>query len=197
MGLRDEMRELGASFAADPDDVLRRAEVVAEVVTGSDGLRRTQVTTRAAGDLVLTEVTESIEQAEVVTRVARAILHSRVATGRRQDLQPARMLAEAVVDGAGADADVLGRYVRQLCGQVVVRVVRAVESTSGHVQQVDDITVANIDWPRSRHEIVMHDHHGEFNRRVAYGGWARSLYDEVTFDSGTERAAAVILDGVS
>lgn len=106
-GLRDEMRDLGASFAANPDDVLRRTEVVASVVTGSDGLPRTEISTRAAGDPVLTEVTGSVSPAEVASRVGRAILHSRVATGRRQDRQPARMLAEAVVDGAEDDADVM------------------------------------------------------------------------------------------
>ena len=38
------------------------------------------------------------------------------------------------------------------------------------------------------------DRTGKHSTKVAYGGWAKSLYDQVWFDSGTERSVAEILD---
>lgn len=131
---------------------------------------------------------------EVITQLTLAILHSSVATGRREDRQPARLLAEAVVEGAGDDAPVLGRFLEQLCGAVVRELSRAVAEGGAHLEQVEDISFTTIDWPRPRADIALEDRHGEFHQRLAYRGWERSLYDEARFDSSTERSMAVLLD---
>lgn len=187
-------RKLGATYASSPDDTLRRTEVSARVEVGEDGVPRTVVTTQAAMNPVLSVTGDTAAPNEIATRVTMAILHSAVASGRREDRQPARMLAEAVLDGAGEDAPVLGRYVDQLCGAVVHRLERAVAEGAGHLETVDEIALAPIDWPRARPEVVLHDHHGEFNRRVGYAGWQRSLYEVARFDSAPERSLAVLLD---
>ena len=71
---------------------------------------------------------------------------------------------------------------------------RAVAGGDGHVETVDEIRLDPVNWPRARPEIVLLDHHGEFNRRVGYAGWQRSLYEVARFDSAPERTLAVLLD---
>ena len=187
-------RDLGRKYAASPDDTLRRTEVIARVETGADGVTRTVVATQAASDVVLSTEHEAVSSGQIIHHLERAILHSSVSTGRREDRQPARILAEAVVDGAAQEAEVLGRYLDQLGGAVVRELGRAVSDGAGHVETVSDIRLLPIDWFRSRAEITLSDHHSEFNRRLGYAGWQRSLYDEARFDSSTERDLAVLLD---
>ncbi|MEX1164772.1 MAG: DEAD/DEAH box helicase family protein [Nitriliruptor sp.] len=192
-GLRPRFVELGRRYAADPEDALRRTAVEARVEVGADGIARTVVTTRAAEDRILAS-TEEVSVGEVRHRLERAILHSSVATGRPSDRHPASLLAEAVLDGAGDDAPVLGRYLDQVTGAVVAELGRAVTDSGPHLATEVDVQLRTVGGPRPRHDVVLDRSHGDFQRRAGYRGWRRSLYDEVAFDSSTERDAALLFD---
>lgn len=196
-GLVKQFRELGRTYASNPEEALRRMELAATVQEGEDGMSRTVITPRVAGDQVLAIEAHHPSAAEIAVQLQLAMQHSDVATGRKQDVQPAKMLAAAVVEGAGADVGVLGRYLDQVRGAIVRELSKAAADSTGHVQKTEDIRLRLVDWQRARSDVVMTDHHGEFNRRVAYGGWQCSLYDEVAFDVTPERTFATIVDSAA
>ncbi|MTV25031.1 hypothetical protein FTX61_06310 [Nitriliruptoraceae bacterium ZYF776] len=191
-GLRPRFVELGRRYATDPEEALRRTAVDARVEVGPDGVPRTVVTTRPAEDRILASA-EEVGVDEIRYRIERAILHSSVATGRQADRHPAALLAEAVLDGAGDAAPVLGRYLDQVTGAVVTELGRAVADSGAHVATDVAVQLRTVGGPRPRHDVVR-DRADAFQPRTGYRGWSRSVYDEVAFDSSTERDAALLFD---
>lgn len=107
----------------------------------------------------------------------------------------AEKIVDAFLRGVGDDAErVLSGFLETAAG----RLVRAV--TAEHREFVRKpsyervLTVDDFGPARAAAAELSGDRTGKWRRGVGYTGFAKSLYDHDRFDSGTEKAVAVILD---
>ena len=189
----DRFEQLGRKLARDPEDELRRTHLGARVVETPDGFRRTELVT-TIGERVVSGAA-AIPLADSRRALVDAILGSDVAPGRLGEDKGAERIVDRFLAGLGSKAeDVLSAFLATAAG----RLVRAVtEEHRKFVGQPDYRTVVRIDEfapVRFASRQSTTDRTGKPSTKLAYQGWEKSMYDQVWFDSGTERALAEILD---
>jgi type III restriction enzyme len=190
----DAFRRLGRALAADPERELRRTLVGARVVTGPDGIKRTELVTSTAADKVMTQA-RILPLEDLVSSVTDAILASPAVPARKDQRAAAKPLVDAFLQGLGEKAqEVLSLYL----DRVVVRLVRLVAEeqrrfTAKPVYR-EVVEVMEFAPVRTGRETTSLDRAGAFSRGIGYEGWKRSLYEQAWFDSSPERDVANILD---
>jgi type III restriction enzyme len=190
----DPFRRLGRALAADPERELRRTLVGARLVTGPDGIKRTELVTASAADRVVSQ-TRILPLAELVASVTDAVLSSPAVPARKEQRAAAKPLVQAFLQGLGEKAqEVLSLYL----DRVVVRLVRLVAEEQRRFaakpvyrEVVEVLEFAPI---RTGRETVSLDRAGVFSRGTGYEGWKKGLYEQAWFDSSPERDVANILD---
>jgi type III restriction enzyme len=105
----DAFEKLGRRLATDPDDDLRRMELGARIVTGPDGLRRTELVT-TTGDRVVSAAA-TIPLAEARARLVDAVLGAEIVPPHEREARAAERIVDVFVKGLGAHADeILSAY---------------------------------------------------------------------------------------
>ena len=188
-------RRLGESLAADPDGELARTVLGARVVTGPDGVKRTELVTSAAVDRVATQ--RSLFESETLrTRLADIVLASPSVPARRDQRAAVSPILDAFLGGLGQKGPEILSANLERAGARLVRMVaeeqRAYMAKPWFQEVVELRDFAPI---RATDRVVSSDRFGAFSRSAAYGGWKRSLFPVEWFDSRPERTAANILDG--
>lgn len=190
----DSFRRLGRALATDPEKELRRTLVGARVVTGPDGIKRTELVTSSAADRVVTQI-RVLPLADLVSNLTNAVLASPAVPARKDQRAAARPLIEALLQGLGEKAqEVLSLYL----DRVVVRLVRLVADEQRRFSSKpvyrDVVEMQAFSPVRTGRESISLDRIGAFSRGTGYEGWKRSLYAQVWFDSSPERDTANMLD---
>ncbi|HET7571604.1 MAG TPA: DEAD/DEAH box helicase family protein [Gaiellaceae bacterium] len=189
----DAFAKLGRQFALEPDDHLRREEIVAIVERGADGLVRTQLGTRR-GEAVASQV-EQIPLGEARERLVDAVLHADVVTLRVGEDVGAARIVDAFLGGLGDEAE---RVLSGFLATAAARLVRAVTAEHkrflANPEYTKVVTVEPFAPERLGRVETSDDRTGPWKRGVGYTGWAKSLYDQDWFDSGLEKQLAVVLD---
>lgn len=187
-------RELGRRIAANPADELRRVRLSAHV-TGSGNLRGTEVLPEQTVDRI-----ESAAAAVPLDTSRQALidamLNAPVAPGRGKQNAAAARLVDAFIDGLGAHAEGLlssfGRRAADGLVQLLTDEHRRFLARPTYKEVVELVPLSKV---RSGRAEVSSDRFGAFTRsRVGYTGWQRSMYQQVWFDSRTERDLANLLD---
>ena len=190
----DPFRKLGERIAADPVGSLNRVAFSARIVTGSDGLRRTELVTSQAVDRVespaLLFPLDDLRQ-QLVTQV----LGASIVPARAKEQRPAGKIVDAFLRGLGPNAEtILSSYMERAAGgliQLVTDEHRKVASQPQFEEVVELITFAK---PRTGRAETSQNRFGAFKKGVGYEGYAKSLYAQDWFDSSTERDVANILE---
>jgi type III restriction enzyme len=189
----DAFEKLGKQSAIDPDDHLRREEIVATIERGPDGLVRTQLGTRR-GETIESQA-EKIPLDEAKERLIDAVLHADVVTLRVGEDVGAERIVDAFLRGLGGEAE---RVLSGFLATVAARLVRAVTAQHkrflANPEYTKVVTVAPYGPSRIARAETSADRSGPWKRGIGYTGWAKSLYDQDWFDSGLEKLLAVILD---
>ena len=187
-------RKLGASLAANPESELSRTLVSARVVTGADGIKRTELVRSTAADRIKTQSTLfPIE--ELRKQLVDLVLNSPSVPARRKELAAVGPLIDAFLAGLGTNAvDVLSANLDRAGARLVQLVMveqRRFQSkpTYDEVLELRPFTPTRV---TDRDESV--DHLGPFSRSIAYDGWKRALFPLAWFDSEPERAVANMVD---
>jgi type III restriction enzyme len=189
----DVFEKLGRQLAVAPQDDLRREEIVAEVVRDGDGLPVTRLGTRR-GERVEAEGA-TIELAVARERLVDAVLHADVVTLRIGEDTGAERIVDAFLRGIGDGAErVLGGFLQTAAGRLVRAVTAEHRRFLAHPEYEQVVSVEAFGPPRVARAETSADRTGKWKRGVGYTGYAKSLYDQDWFDSGTEKAVAVILD---
>lgn len=190
-------RELGVQVSADPDAELRRTKLTAQIVDGGDGLKRTVVMSAPAVDRVASTMPLlPLEGARA--ELARRVLGAPVVPARGGEAAALAPLLDAFIEGLGSKAaELLTAFMDRAAARFIGLV------TEEHRRFVskptfDEVTDLVAFGPtRVGRAATSSDRTGGFSRSLGYVGWSRSMYDQVWFDSSTEREVANILDSAA
>jgi type III restriction enzyme len=191
---RRPYRELGVQISADPDAELRRTKLSAQIVDGGDGLKRTVVLTAPAVDRVASTVPlMPLEAARA--ELARRVLGAPVVPARAEEAKALAPLLDAFVDGLGSKAaELLSAYTDRAAARLIALITeehRKLVAKPTFKEVTELVTFGPV---RVGRPVTSTDRAGSFSRSTGYTGWKRSMYDQVWFDSSTEREVANIVD---
>jgi type III restriction enzyme len=190
----DAFRKLGAQLAADPDGELNRTVVSARVVTGPDGVKRTELITADAADRVRSDP-RLFPVDDMRAQLTDLVLASPSVPARHTERTAFEPLLSAFLDGLG---DKAGVVLSANLGRAAARLIRLVEQeqrkfmakpTCEEIVEFRDFNPLRVtDKPESR------DRHVAFSTSVAYDDWKRCMYALAWFDSRPERTVANMID---
>jgi type III restriction enzyme len=190
----DRFRKLGASLAANPAGELARTLVGARVVTGPDGMKRTELVTSGAADRVQS-IPTLFEAEDLRTQLVEMVLGSPAVPARKQQRAAVAPLIDAFWTGLGSSATELLSANLERAG---ARLVRLVAEEQRHYMAAPSyqevVELRGFNPARANDRPVSGDRFGPFSKAVAYDGWKRSLFPVEWFDSRTERSAADAID---
>jgi type III restriction enzyme len=189
----DPFEKLGRQLATDPDDDLRRIELGARIVTGKDGLRRTELVTTTGDRIVSAAAAIPLDEAR--EQLIDAVLGAEIVPPHPDEAKAATQIVEAFLRGLGDQAE---RVLSAFGDRAAARLVREVTSQHRHFvgkPQYEHVVELETFAPlRVARLAVSGDRTGAFSRSTGYEGWKRSMYPQVWFDSNTERQFALLLD---
>lgn len=190
----DAFRRLGAALAANPDGELSRTLVSAKVVTGPDGMKRTELVRSSAADRIRSESTLFALQ-DLRTQLVEMVLGSAAVPARASQRAAVAPLMDAFFEGLGAKADEVLSANLDRAGARLVRLVAEeqrrymTKPTYEEVVELKDFTPT-----RTTDKVVSSDRFGPFLKSLAYEDWKRSIFPVVWFDSEPERRVANMVD---
>lgn len=190
----DAFRRLGASLAADPAGELSRTLLGARVVTGPDGMRRTELVTSTGADRLRSAPT-LFPGTELRSRLAEIVLGSSAVPARKDQRAALAPLLDAFFEGLGGKAvEVLSanldRAGTRLVRQVETEQRRFMAKPSYH----EVVEISEYEPTRATDKTISAARHGAFSKAAAYEGWQRSVFSVAWFDSSTERTVANMVD---
>lgn len=164
------------------------------MVTGSDGIKRTELVTSGAADRVRSNPT-LFETGDLRTQLVDIVLGAPAVPARKEERAAAVPLMDAFFDGLGDHATGLLSANLYRAGARLVRLVSEEQRTYMAKPSFQEVVERVPFAPaRATDRPVSGDRHGEFKRSLAYGGWRRSLFPIEWFDSRTERTVANMVD---
>lgn len=192
----DAFRALGAKIAANPESELRRIRVSARVVTGPDGIRRTQLVTAPAVDKIESKA-PLFPLKDTRAELEDAVLGADIVPARNMKKEKAALqpMLDKFLEGLGPKAETIlsghgGRAAARL-----VRLVTELTKKFAAKPKYDEVVDLNrLGKERVSAREVSTDRAGAFSRSKAYDGWKKSLYTVEWFDSSPERAVANMVD---
>jgi type III restriction enzyme len=190
----DAFRKLGASLAADPAGELNRTVLDARIVTGSDGIRRTELVTSSGADR-LSSAPTLFPIDELRLQLAEMVLGSAAVPARKDQRAALGPLLDAFFDGLGTQAQPVLSANLDRAG---ARLIRLVESEQRRYMAKPSyhevVEIKPYDPIRATDRTASANRHGAFSRTAAYEGWQRSIFPLVWFDSSPERTVANVVD---
>lgn len=190
----ESFRKLGATLAADPDGELNRTLLGAKIVTGSDGLRRTELVTYTAADK-LKSAPSLVPELDLRDGLTQIVVNSPAVPARKDQVKAFKPLLDAFIEGIGPNALNVLSANQDRAG---ARLVQLVESEQRRFMSKPSYTtvvqVDEFDPVRVTDRPISDDRFSAFSRSMAYQGWKRSMMPLVWFDSSTERTVANMVD---
>lgn len=185
--------QLGRKLARDPEDELRRTQLGARVVTTPEGFRRTELVTTTGQRVVSDAVAIPLDQAR--EQLIDALLGADVVPGRLGEAAGAERIVDRFIGGLGSSAEpVLSAFLPTAAGRLVRAVTEEHRRFVGKPQYKEVIRVDEFAPVRFGKPESTTDRTGKFSKSLGYEGWKKSMYEQVWFDSSTERSLALILD---
>lgn len=191
----DAFRKLGAALAADPEGELSRTLVSAHIVTGLDGIKRTELIRSSAADRIKS-VPTLFPIDELRKQLVDMVLTSPAVPARQKERAAVSQLMDAFLDGLGSKAEeVLSANIER----AAARLIRLVESEQRRFQAKptyeEVVELRDFSPTRITDKSESADRLGPFARAMAYTGWKRSIFPVAWFDSEPERRVANMVDG--
>lgn len=186
-------RQLGERIAADPVGELRRVTISARTTKGPDGIYRTQMVTAPAVDRV--ESPGALLPLEAArSRLAQAVLAAPVVPARPQEAKAVARLIDAFLAGLGDKAEaVLSAYMDRAVAGFITLLNSEQRRVTAKPQYDEVVELFSLAPVRFSKKDTNPDRMGKHNKGAAYE-YAKSLYAQDWFDSGTERDVANLLD---
>lgn len=190
----DAFRKLGQQIATNPDEELVRQLLTAEVVTGDDGMRQTRIVRAAAQDTIASPGSQ-LEIEAAVGRLIDIVSQAPVVPARKGERAHLRRIVDAFVEPLGERAGkLLSAYMDRAAARLIAKLTDEHRRFAAKPQMSEVVAVTEFAPVRHGRPSVDDDRRGRFVRGVAYTGWGRSMYEQVWFDSSTERDLALAVD---
>lgn len=191
----EPFRKLGAALATDPDGELRRMLVTARVITGPDGLKRTEMIRSTAADQVRSAPT-LFPLDQLRFQLVEMVLASPAVPVRATQRKAAGPLIDAFFDGLGQKAEeVLSANLGRAGARLVELVGKEQRRYTSKPSFEEVVELQEFNPKRVTDRKITDDRHGPFLKSVAYEGWKKSIFPVVWFDSAPERSVANMADG--
>lgn len=181
-------RQLGARLAAEGGIDLDR-KILNVVADPADPSGFKLVPRTSTDRITASEAQLGFEEAQ--RRLVDVVLSFDEVEQTRANVNAARRLAAAVVDGAGSESALAAQFNGVVDAvRVAVRSAwRASEPTYSDTWSAEDLSPTRVNTrPEEPNRF------GPFSRDVAYSGWQRSMHPLNWFDSSTERSFANLID---
>jgi type III restriction enzyme len=190
----DIFRKLGRSLAADPDIELNRTKVSARVVTGADGVKRTELVTAEAADRIQSAPRLRPEE-DLREELTQAVLASPSVPARKSERTALEPLINAFFEGLdGKAAAVLSANF----GRAAARLVKLVEQEQRRYMAKPSfeeiVEIREFNPPQITDKPQSYDRYGDFGKSVSYDAWQRGMHGLTWFDSRPERTVANMVD---
>lgn len=190
----DPFQKLGAALAANPDGELSRTLFSARIVTGPDGMKRTELVRSSAADHIRSAPTLfAIDQ--LTASLVDLVLASPAVPARANQRKAVMPLILAFLKGLGDKADEvlsanLGRGGARLVKLVADEQRRYMSKPSFH----EVVELREFNPTRATDKPFSSDRLGPFKKADAYEGWERAIFPAAWFDSEPERRVANMVD---
>jgi type III restriction enzyme len=194
----EPFRKLGRSLATNPEAELSRTLLSAKVVSGPDGVKRTELVRSSAADHITSAPTLFALDA-LVHDLTDMVLASPAVPARATQRKAFARLMAAFLDGLGDKADEVLSANLGRAGARLIRLVTEEQRRSMTKPEYHEVVeLKEFNPSRATDKSVSADRFGPFLKSVAYEGWSeRSLFPVVWFDSEPERHVANIVDGTN
>jgi len=194
---REPFRRLGERLARDPVGELRRIRLTAHVVETLDGMRHTELAPGRTIDRVESPAS-LIPLEDAVKRLADQVLAAPAVPARKGQRAQLAPLIEAFMDGLGDQAElVLSSYLDRAAAGFIQLVGVEQRHFAANPRYDEVLDLRPFAPLRHGRPVTSADRYGAFRKGVGYTGWQRSLYEQVWFDSATEREMANLIDDAS
>ncbi len=190
----EPFRREGRRIAANPEDRLRRTVLEGEISVDEKGERQATLRRRTATTDVVSGG-QAVPLEESKRRLAEDIMASGCVPNRRGERARLLAIIDALIDGMGAQAlPALAAYEKR-AAEGIITLIRATQT--GLVPTInfsDDVELRPFESVRRGRPTTL-DRGFPFARGVGYTGFAKSLFSQDWFDSGTaEFALANLID---
>jgi type III restriction enzyme len=190
----DSFRKLGADLASNPDGELSRTLVGARVVTGPDGIKRTELIRSSAADRINSAAT-LFPLDQLRQQLVEIVLLSPAVPARAQETAALAPLMDAFFEGLGASAErVLSANLERAGARLVRLVTEEQKRYQAKPTYEEVVELKEFNPTRITDRSVTSDRFGPFNRATAYEGWKRAVFPVAWFDSEPERRVANMVD---
>lgn len=164
------------------------------MVSGADGLRRTELVTAEAVDRIDSPA-GLMPLAQVRRRLVECMLAASVIPARLDQRKALEPILEAFLAGLGEHAQkVLSNYMDRAAAGLIQLITDEQRSIAARPTYDEVVEVAELRPVRTGRPSTSKDRFSSFKPGVGYEGYKKSLYSQDWFDSSTERAVANILD---
>jgi type III restriction enzyme len=190
----DAFRKLGATLAANPDDELSRTLVSARVVTGPDGMKRTELVRSTAADKIHSTPTLFALE-DLRAQLVEMVLGSPAVPARANQRAAVAPLMNSFFEGLGEQAvEVLSANLDRAGARLVRLVADEQRRFMSKPSYQEVVELKEFSPSRATEKTVTADRLGPFTRASAYEGWSRSIFPAAWFDSEPERRVANMVD---
>jgi type III restriction enzyme len=188
-------RAEGRRIAATPADRLRRVIVGGKITETEGGDREARLEGRT-GTVELASPVVRRPLAESIAAIVDGVMATGIVPARKGEPTRLRQLVDALVEGVGPDAEnVLSAYPERAAAGIVARVKEAQRAFVPKPDFRGEVKLEPFTKVREGRATVFGDRFGPFARGVGYAGFAKSLYGQDWFDSGSaERDLANVID---
>jgi adenine-specific DNA-methyltransferase len=191
----DAFRKLGAALAANPEGELSRTLVSARVVTGPDGIKRTELIRSTAADRIRSKPSLFALE-DLRTQLVEMVLASPSVPARASQRAAVAPLIDAFFDGLGDKAEeVLSANIERAGTRLILLVTAEQRRFMSKPSYEEVVELKEFNPSRATDRTISSDRFGPFSKSVAYEGWQRSMFPVVWFDSEPERRVANMVDG--
>lgn len=191
----DAFFKLGRLLATDPEGELNRTLLGARVVTGRDGIKRTELVTTTGADRLRSSAT-LFPAVELRQHLEEMVLSSPSVPARKNQRAQLQPLVNAFFEGLGDEAVPVLSANLSRAGARLIRLIEAEQRKYMAKPSYEEVVeVKQFEPTRATDKEVSQDRFGKFSRSAAYEGWERSTYPLVWFDSAPERTVANMVDG--
>ena len=188
--------QAGKSIAADPEDELRRTTLSARITTGQDGLRRTELVTALAVDTV--QSTGSLLPLDNARNdLLERVLGAEVVPARAKERRAAAPIVDAFLAGLGDNAQaLLSAYPDRAAAKLIALIGTEYTRCKSAVTFSTVVELTAFSKARTPKATTTGNLAGKFEPGAGYA-YAKSVFVQDWFDSGTERDAANMLDAAT
>lgn len=191
---REPFRRLGERLARDPVGELRRIRLSAHVVETLDGLRHTELAPGRTIDRVESPAS-LIPLEDAIKRLADQVLAAPVVPARKGQRAQLATLLDAFLAGLGDQAELILSSYLDRAAAGFIQLVGVEQRRFAATPRYDEVLELRPFAPlRHGRPVTSADRYGAFRKGVGYTGWQRSMYEQVWFDSATEREMANLID---